>query len=213
MYKNVFFDLDGTLTDSSEGITKCAKLALEHFGITGYELSDLTCFIGPPLSHTFPKFGIPKADVSEAIRVFRSRYQTVGKFENRPYPGIPKLLGDLQKEGFHLYVATSKPEVTAREILEKFDLKKYFTCICGATLDGTRDDKDAVIRYLLAQAGTMEDIVMVGDTRYDVLGAAALQIPTIGVSWGFGSVEEMEAAGAIRIVANMQELSDALHGI
>ena len=209
-YTAIFFDLDGTLTDSSEGITKCAQLALSHFGIPAPELDALKVFIGPPLRETFPKFGVPEEQVEEAVSVFRSRYTTVGKFENRPYDGIRQVLETLLERGLKLYVATSKPQETAVEILDKFDLSRYFRLICGATMDGKRDSKESVIAYLLEQTGTGEKAVMVGDTAYDVIGANAFSIPTIGVSWGFGAREEMEAAGAISVVDTMEELLEAL---
>lgn len=204
-YKSLFFDLDGTLTDSSEGITKCAQLALRHFGIPAEDRSALRVFIGPPLRESFPKFGVPEDRVEEAVEVFRSRYNTVGKFENVPYEGIRQLLETLKGEGYRLFVATSKPEVTAKEILHKFDLDRYFEIICGATMDGQRDSKESVIRYLLTKTQG-EDALMIGDTAYDVNGANVFQIPTLGVSWGFGSHEEMLAAGAVGIVDTPEQL-------
>ena len=208
-YTSVFFDLDGTLTDSSEGITKCAQLALNHFGIPAEDRNALRVFIGPPLRETFPKFGVPEDGVEEAVAVFRSRYTTVGKFENIPYEGIRQVLETLKARGLKLFVATSKPEVTAVEILNKFDLAKYFDLICGATMDGKRDSKESVIEYLLSQTdGT--GAVMIGDTAFDVVGAKTFGIPTIGVSWGFGTVREMTDAGAIRIVDSMEALLAAI---
>ena len=209
-YTAIFFDLDGTLTDSSEGITKCAALALSHFGLPVPDTDALKVFIGPPLRETFPRFGVPEERVEEAVSVFRSRYTTVGKFENRPYDGIRQVLETLTERGAKLYVATSKPQETAVEILDKFDLSRYFRLICGATMDGRRDSKESVIAYLLEQTGTGEKAVMVGDTAYDVIGANAFSIPTIGVSWGFGSREEMETAGAISVVDTMAELLETL---
>ena len=204
--KAIFFDLDGTLTDSGEGIINCATLALEHFGIPVPSREEMGVFVGPPLDQTFIKFGIPQDKAQEAIDVFRSRYLVVGKFENTPYPGIHQLLDKLKKQGHRLFVATSKPEVTAVEILHKFELADYFEVICGATLDGTRVHKADVIAYLLGKIGAPEDILMVGDTEFDVIGAAAHGIKTIGVSWGYGKVAAMEQAGAIGIAHTMDEL-------
>lgn len=204
--KSIFFDLDGTLTDSGEGIINCATLALEHFGIPVPSREEMGVFVGPPLDQTFIKFGIPQDKAQEAIDVFRSRYLVVGKFENTPYPGIHQLLDKLKKQGHRLFVATSKPEVTAVEILHKFELADYFEVICGATLDGTRVHKADVIAYLLGKIGAPEDILMVGDTEFDVIGAAAHGIKTIGVSWGYGKVAAMEQAGAIGIAHTMDEL-------
>ena len=132
-------------------------------------------------------------------------------FENAPYPGVKELLETLKNEGHTLYVATSKPEEMSVTILERFGLAPYFDRICGASTDTSRSTKDAVIAYLLEQSGAKEDMVMVGDTKYDVLGAKAHGIPAIGVSWGYGSVEEMLEAGAVGIAHSMDALLDILH--
>ena len=140
--KAIFFDLDGTLTDSGEGIINCATLALEHFGIPVPSREKMRVFVGPPLDQTFIKFGVPAGKAQEAIEVFRSRYRTVGKFENFPYPGIRETLQTLKEQGHRLFVATSKPEVLANEVLAHFDLARYFEQIagadrrCGTDLDG-----------------------------------------------------------------------------
>ncbi len=204
--KAIFFDLDGTLTDSGEGIINCATLALEHFGLPVPPREEMGVFVGPPLDKTFIQFGVPADRAQEAIDVFRSRYVVVGKFENSPYPGIHDLLAALKEQGHRLFVATSKPEVTALEVLAKFELTEYFEQIVGATLDGTRSHKADVLAYLLNQIDTPEHALMIGDTEYDVLGAAAHNIPTIGVAWGYGKVDAMEQAGAIGIAHTMEEL-------
>lgn len=209
--KAIFFDLDGTLTDSGEGIINCATLALEHFGIPVPSREEMGVFVGPPLDQTFIKFGIPAEKAQEAIDVFRSRYLVVGKFENTPYPGIRELLEKLKSQGHRLFVATSKPETTAVEILHKFELAQYFEVICGATLDGTRVHKADVIDYLLGKIGTPEDILMIGDTEFDVTGAAAHGIKTIGVSWGYGKVAAMEQAGAMAIAHTMEQLEQFIN--
>ena len=201
--KIILFDLDGTLTDSGEGITNCARLALEQFGITA---GDLRHFVGPPLRESFLKAGVPEDGIEEAITVYRSRYNTVGKYENIPYPGIRTLLKTLNAQGHRLFVATSKPETVSVDILKKFDLFKYFELVCGATFDRSRDTKASVIAYLLDKAGRCDHIIMVGDTAYDVIGAAAHKIPAIGVSWGYGNVEEMKASGAVAIANSVEEL-------
>ena len=209
--KSVFFDLDGTLTDSGEGIINCATLALEHFGLPIPSREEMGVFVGPPLDKTFVQFGVPEDKAQEAIDVFRSRYLVVGKFENTPYPGIHQLLATLKSQGHRLFVATSKPETTAVEILRKFDLAQYFEVICGATLDGTRSHKADVIAYLLDKIGRSESFLMVGDTEYDVTGAAAHGIPAIGVAWGYGKVSDMERAGAVGIAHTMQELEQFIN--
>ena len=210
--KAVFFDLDGTLTDSGEGIINCAILALEHFGLPIPSREALRVFVGPPLDQSFINHGVPADKTDEAIRVYRSRYTTVGKFENFPYPGVEELLQKLKNEGCRLFVATSKPEGMSVEILEKFGLAHYFEKICGATLDGSRSHKADVIAYLLGQVEGVENVVMVGDTAFDVIGAKAHGIPTIGVSWGYGKVSDMTDAGAVSIANSMEELYDQIMG-
>ena len=210
--KAVFFDLDGTLTDSGEGIINCAILALEHFGLPIPSREALRVFVGPPLDQSFINHGVPADKTGEAIRVYRSRYTTVGKFENFPYPGVEELLQKLKNEGCRLFVATSKPEGMSVEILEKFGLAHYFEKICGATLDGSRSHKADVIAYLLGQVDGVENVVMVGDTAFDVIGAKAHGIPTIGVSWGYGKVSDMTDAGAVSIANSMEELYDQIMG-
>ena len=190
----------------SYGIINCAILALEHFGLPIPRREALRVFVGPPLDQSFINHGVPADKTGEAIRVYRSRYTTVGKFENFPYPGIEALLQKLKANGHKLYVATSKPETTSIEILEHFALAKYFDIICGATMGTNRSSKAAVIEYLLSQTGKSGEIIMVGDTAYDVIGAKAHNIPTIGVSWGYGEVSDMETAGAAAIAHTMDEL-------
>ena len=167
-------------------------------------------FVGPPLHESFIKFGVPADQTAEAIRIYRSRYIPIGKFENEPYPGIRELLEKLVADGHRLYVATSKPENTSLEILDHFDLSKYFTRICGASTDFSRNTKAEVIAYLLELNGQTENAIMVGDTAFDVIGAKAHCIPTIGVSWGYGEVKDMEEAGAIGIANTMDELYEML---
>lgn len=209
MRKGILFDLDGTLTDSGEGIINCAIVALQHFGLPIPSREELRIFVGPPLGETFVRFGVPEERVQEAIDVYRSRYIPIGKYENTPYPGIRELLEKLRSDGFLLYVATSKPEQTSVDILEHFDLAKYFDKICGASMDLSRSSKEAVIAYLL-KAAPADSLIMVGDTKFDVIGAAAHGIPTIGVSWGYGTVSDMRAAGAAAIAHTPQELYSLL---
>lgn len=204
--KTVLFDLDGTLTDSGEGIMNCATLALEHFGISVPERNKMRVFVGPPLHDTFVKFGVPEEKAEEAVEVYRGRYNTVGKFENLPYPGVRELLETLKTQGHRLLVATSKPEALSVEILEHFDLARYFDRICGASLDRSRSSKEDVIAYLLRQYPDTQSMVMVGDTVFDVLGATAHKIPAIGVSWGYGSVQDMQDAGSVAIAHSMEQL-------
>lgn len=208
--KSILFDLDGTLTDSGEGIMKSVVYALSHYGIEAPAESELRTSVGPPLTETFTRFGVPADKLEEAIKIYRSRYIPIGRFENYPYPGIRELLEHLQNDGHKLYVATSKPEWMAIEILEHFDLAKYFDLICGAATDLSRNSKEAVIAHLLRQCNAKENAVMVGDTAFDVIGASAHNIPCIGVSWGYGEVDSMKDSGAAGIAYSMQQLYDLL---
>lgn len=208
--KTILFDLDGTLTDSGEGIINCAILALQHFGLPIPSREEMRVFVGPPLQESFIRHGVPTDRAEEAVRIYRSRYIPIGKFENTPYPGIREMLEALKADGHKLYVATSKPEAMSIEILEHFDLARYFDQICGATMDFSRSSKEAVIAYLLEQNGRSDNTVMVGDTKFDILGAASHGIPAIGVAWGYGETADMEAAGAAAIAHSPEELLELL---
>ena len=210
MYQSILFDLDGTLTDSGEGIMKSTIYTLTHYGIEAPPEAQLRTVVGPPLTESFARFGVPQDKLTEAVKIYRSRYIPIGRFENHPYPGIEVLLENLQRNGHKLYIATSKPEWMSIEILEHFGLAKYFDIICGAATDFSRNTKEAVIAHLLSQCEKQNSAVMVGDTAYDVIGAKAHGIPCIGVSWGYGSIEEMEEAGAIAIANTMEQLYDLL---
>ena len=205
MFDTILFDLDGTLTDSGEGIINSVIPALEHYGLPIPDRQTLRVFVGPPLHDMFVEFGVPADKADEAVEIFRARYNTIGKFENTPYPGIREMLAHLKSNGFSLLIATSKPERTAIEVLEHFDLAKYFDKICGASLDRSRDKKEQVIAYLLEQSRGAQ-MVMVGDTAFDVIGAAAHNIPCIGVAWGYGKTEDMVQAGAAFIADSVADL-------
>ena len=206
MSKSILFDLDGTLTDSGEGIINCAILALEHYGLPIPDRDVMRTFVGPPLGDSFLRHGVPEDKIPEAIAIYRERYIPIGAFENTPYPGVRELLEELKTRGYTLFVATSKPETTSVKILEHFDLAKYFDRICGASNDLSRNSKEAVIEYLLELNGRTDNMIMVGDTKFDIIGAKAHGIPAIGVSWGYGKVEEMVEAGAVAIAHNTDEL-------
>lgn len=208
--KTLLFDLDGTLTDSAEGIINCASLALRQLGLPVPDRDEMRIFVGPPLRQTFQKFGVSRKDAERAVEIYRSRYVPIGMFENTPYPGIHAMLAALKQAGHRLYVATSKPESMATAILERFGMASYFEMICGATLDDSRDSKDKVIAYLLRNAAHSDQFYMIGDTTYDVIGAAAHQIPTIGVAWGYGDPEEMLQAGATAIARSPAHLLEML---
>ena len=209
--KAILFDLDGTLTDSAEGILNCVTVALEHFGLPVYDRDTMIVFVGPPLYDTFPKFGVPAEEVQTAIDIFRARYCTLGKYENKPFPGIVDMLTTLRAQGHKLYVATSKVEDQAVDILNHFDLAQYFDIIAGATRDGSRSTKEDVIAYLKEQAGSIGQAIMVGDTIFDMKGAVAHGIPGIGVEWGYGKVEDMVAAGASAIAKSPAHLVELIN--
>ena len=188
----------------------CAKLALEHYGLPIPSEAELRTFVGPPLHDSFVRFGVPEEEADNAIKIYRSRYIPIGKFENHPYEGVREVLEKLKDLRHTLYVATSKPESMSVEILEHFDLAKYFDIIAGASFDRSRSSKEDVIAYLLNQCGDYDEKVMVGDTAFDVIGAKMHGIPTVGVSWGYGKVEDMDKAGAISIAYTMDELFNML---
>lgn len=206
-YKNIFFDLDGTLTDSGEGIMNSAIFAFEQLGVDVPDVQDLRKVVGPPLGTSFALLGVPDEQIEEAIRLYRDKYNNHGgKYQNHVYPGIEGMLKALQSHGFELYVATSKPENLAREILKNFRLDSYFEYIAGATIDHSRESKGDVLKYLLGMTGSPADTVMVGDTIFDVAGAHEQNIPCIGVSWGYGDKEDMQGAGAEYIADSPEEL-------
>ena len=182
----ILFDLDGTLTDSGLGITKAVQYALGQMGYEVPPREALFSFIGPPLHKSFQKhYGMDEDTSREAVRQFRVYYNQMGGIlENEVYDGVRELLRDLKAAGKRLMIATSKPEQMSVDILEHFGLAKYFDRICGATMDTSRSSKEDVIAYLLQQVDAKENAIMVGDTVYDVTGAAHHGIPTIGVAWG-----------------------------
>lgn len=207
----IIFDLDGTLTDSGEGIIKSSAMVLDAYGLPVPSYEEMRVFVGPPLHETFRKFGVPESECDKAVELYRTRYNTVGKFENFPYPGIREMLETLKTQGHRLFVATSKPERMSLEIMTHFDLARYFEIICGATEDRSRVEKSDVIAYLLRQAEGAENCIMVGDTVFDVEGAAAHSIPTIGVAWGYGKAEDMKKAGAAAIAETPEHLLELLN--
>ena len=213
----VLFDLDGTLTDAAPGIVNCLKYALDDMGIEHPDDATIRSFLGPPLDITFREyFGLTPEQSRAGIVKYRERYHDVGELENAVYPGIPEVLQQLTDAGAVLAVSTSKPTVSATRILEYFELAQYFAFIGGAALDTSRDTKALVIAHTLEELAEQGvDVVastktMVGDREHDVLGAAQFDIPTIGVLWGYGSREELDEAGAVRVVKTPDELAAAL---
>lgn len=205
-FQYVFFDLDGTLTDSGEGITESGLYAFGQLGLTPPDRKEFRKMVGPPLSIGFSLLGVPQERIEEAIQLYREHYNRSGKYLNHVYPGIEEMLKQLKRSGCRLYVATSKPEQLAKEILSGFELSEYFEFIAGATWDHSREGKDAVLKYLLSLTGSTESTVMVGDTHYDVIGAHKRNIPCAGVTWGYGLRSELEDAEAECIADSSQQL-------
>ena len=214
-YDLILFDVDGTLTDSGEGITKSVQYTLEKYGIIEPDLNNLRKFIGPPLIDSFMKYyGFSKEESVRARNIFNERYQPIGWMENRPYDGIEAVLDELQKAGIMMGVATSKPEGVANKVLEYFDLKKYFSVICAAPNNGLNGEKPGRIRAAIEEAKAIgceaKNVIMVGDTRFDVLGAHECGIPCVGVTWGFAVEGEFEACDTEFVVDTMEELLNIL---
>ena len=214
-YDLILFDVDGTLTDSGEGITKSVQYTLEKYGIIEPDLNNLRKFIGPPLIDSFMKYyGFSKEESVRARNIFNERYQPIGWMENRPYDGIEAVLEELQKAGIMMGVATSKPEGVANKVLEYFDLKKYFSVICAAPNNGLNGEKPGRIRAAIEEARALgceaKNVIMVGDTRFDVLGAHECGIPCVGVTWGFAVEGEFEACDTEFVVDTMEELLNVL---
>lgn len=209
-YQYYLFDLDGTLTDSGEGIMNSIRHALHKFGITEYEETTLRKFIGPPLAECFQKyFDLSPEEARKGIDYYREYYTDGGMFENEVYHGVKELLEGLNAKGKTLIVATSKPELFAEQILEHFDLRKYFDLVGGADMDETRVKKGEVISYTLKRLGAdkSEDrILMIGDRKHDIIGAHENGIPCAGVLYGYGSREEFDEAGADVQVETVKEL-------
>ena len=216
MKKYLLFDLDGTLTDPKIGITTCVQYALHSFGIEEPDLDKLEPFIGPPLRDSFMEFyGFTAEQAEEAVAKYRERFQDTGLFENEVYDGIPEMLKTLQSKGYFLAVASSKPQVYVERILEHFDLKKYFSVVVGSELDGRRETKDQVVQETLRQLFGENpvdpaQVYMIGDRKFDVEGARALGVESVGVTYGYGSKEELKEAKADYIVQSVEELEKFL---
>ena len=211
-YKNVLFDLDGTLTDPAEGITNSLMHAQRRLGMAVSPREALYVFIGPPLIETFmSEWGLTREESQQALLYYREYFTDRGIFENVPYAGIDQCLAELKAAGLRLFVATSKPEPLSLRILEHFDLLKYFEAVAGSTMDERRTKKGEVIAFALDAFGLDPDeTVMVGDREHDVIGAAENGIPCVGVLYGYGSREELTAAGAGALAADLGELTKLL---
>lgn len=218
MYHYILFDLDGTLTDPKQGITGCVQYALRKLGMEPPDADALEPFIGPPLMDSFREFcGFDEETGAKAVAYYRERYAVDGLFENEAYPGIVQMLARLQAAGCHLAVASSKPEVFVKKILERFEMLPYFEVAVGSELDGSRVRKEEVVAEALRQllgedalmqdaSGRKADVAMVGDRKFDVQGARMFGLTSIAVTYGYAAEGELEEAGADAIVDSVEEL-------
>ncbi len=212
MYKAILFDLDGTLTDSGEGIMKSVQYALEKIGKPEPDYHKLRCFVGPPLIRQFMDYaGIDEPTAREAVGYYRERYAPVGIFENELYPGIETMLKDLKYSGHYLLgVASSKPEKFVEIVLDHFGILKYFDAVVGSVMDGSRSSKREVVEEVLSRlgmSGQRESVILVGDKNYDVEGAREAGMECLAVSYGYGSLEELTEASPLRIVSSPEEVA------
>ena len=203
----VLFDLDGTLTDPKEGITRCVQYALAKFGIAA-DCDELIPFIGPPLQASFREFyGMSEEESTRAVAFYRERFSDIGLFENKVYPSIPDVLSELRRRGKTLAVATSKPTVYSVRICEKFGLSQYFDHIIGSELDGRRVEKaDVIVEALRVLGCSAAQAVMIGDRKFDILGAHQCGLKAVGVRYGYAADNELEDAGADAIVSRPELL-------
>ena len=214
-FQYIFFDLDGTITESAPGIVNSVQYALRK---KGYEIGDpekLQKFVGPPLKDSFMKvYGMTEEEAEHGIVCYREYYTTKGIFENSLYDGIIETFEALKAEGKILVMATSKPEKFAKQIAEHFDFAKYFTLICGATMDEKRVKKDEVIAYALEEMQISDEmlpqVLMVGDREHDILGGKKNQLKTMGVLFGYGDLEELKTAGADYIVETAADIAKTI---
>ena len=211
-YDWLLFDLDGTLTDPFEGITRSVEYALNAFGIDVEDRRTLAPFIGPPLVESLTeRYGFTMEDAVAAVAKYREYFAVKGLYENELFEGIPQLLNDCRKAGYKISMATSKPTHYAKIIAEHFDIARYFDAIHGSSLDGSRITKSSVVEEAVREEGLdPERALMIGDRRHDVEGAREHGIKTVGVLYGYGSLEEHTAAGAAYIAKDLDELRELL---
>ncbi len=212
MRKAVIFDLDGTLTRSEEGIWNSVKYAAQKLGFPEPDGPTLRKFIGPPLGYSFREYmGMDEAMADRAVETYRERYNVVGLFENRVFPGVRRLLRTLKQEGWYIGVATGKPQQTSERVIAHFGLDKFIQKICGPTM-GHHAEKVELIRNALPEGWNAEtdEIWMVGDRKFDVEGAIGVGVKSIGVGYGYGSEEELRGAGCTQYCATVEEVIDFL---
>ncbi|MEJ2603599.1 MAG: HAD hydrolase-like protein [Gammaproteobacteria bacterium] len=213
---NLFFDLDGTLTDPREGITRCIGYALEGMGTVAPPLRALERYIGPSLFVSFRELlGTDDEErIRRAVALYRERYTDTGIYENRLHDGIPEALDRFRRDSRRMLVITTKPTVFARRVVDHFDLTAFFDDVIGAHLDGSRSDKAELIGHALATHGLAADAsVMIGDRRDDIVGAGQTGVASVGVLWGFGSRTELREAGAGALCVRPAELPDCVYGL
>lgn len=219
MFEYILFDLDGTLTDPKIGITSSVQYALRAFGIDEPNLDKLEPLIGPPLADSFMEFyGFTPEQANQAIEKYRERFDGQGIYENEMYEGIDKMLFALKENKKILAIASSKPTPLVLRVLEHFDIKQYFDYIVGSELDGRRSKKEEVVaealRLMLPASFDVQEkkerVAMVGDRKFDIEGAKAFGLTSVGVSFGYASEGELEAAGADYIVDTVSELKEML---
>jgi len=218
MYRYLLFDLDGTLTDSAPGITRCVQYAMHSLGFEEPDLEKLRCFVGPPLKDMFMEYcGWPEETAEKAIEKYRERFQKVGMFENSVYDGIPAVLEKLAGRDCVIVVASSKPEKFCRIIMEHFGIAQYFDEIVGASLDGKRCEKIDVIseafRRLQITEEQKREVLMIGDRKHDAWGARLAGVDCLGVYYGFADPGELEEAGAKYVVNTVSEMGALLETI
>jgi len=209
MLSNVFFDLDGTLTDPKKGITGCIRYALQRLGRGGHREADLTRFIGPPVRHAFAKILATddNALIEKAVDLYREKFSETGIFENEVYPGIEELLAFLHRQSFSLYVVTSKPKIFAEKIVRHFKFDAYFRDVFGPSLKGRFDDKGELIGFILQKLSIRPaETVMIGDRREDIVAGKSNRTQTIGVTYGYGSMEEIKTSNPDYICQDPSEI-------
>jgi len=209
MSAHIYFDLDGTLTDPHEGISKCILYALDELGFPHPGDDYLHSCIGPPLYETFPEM-VGEDLTLRAIDLYRERFVEIGWLENKPYEGILDALEAIAQAGHTLFVATSKPQVHAKKIVDHFGMGQFVTTVYGCELDGTRSSKVELLEYAIAENPGSIMRTMVGDRMHDLIGAIANDMRPIGVAYGYGSIEELETAGAIRIASTPANLPEVV---
>jgi phosphoglycolate phosphatase len=214
-YKIILFDLDGTLSDPKVGITKSVQYALQKMDIVEPDIDKLECFIGPPLQVSFADYyDFDEVNTKKAIDFYRERFKEKGMFENELYTDIPLLLKSLKEQQFTLVVATSKPTVFSEQILKYFNIDQYFDLVVGSNLDGTRTSKTEIIQYILDKFNDykLDDYIMIGDRGHDIIGANNTGIDSIGVTYGYGSFDELSHSNPTYIVKSVNQLKDTLLG-